>query len=51
MFARLVNDIVRLGGIFLLALNMGMPAGLFPNPKQIKGFMHADMSQTHKSDP
>ena len=43
-----MNDIVRLACIFLSALNMDMRAGLSPNPKQIKGFMHADMSQTHK---
>ena len=51
MYARLVNDLVRLACIFRFALNMGMRADLLSNPKQTKGFMHSDTSETHKSCP
>ena len=51
MYARLVNGIVRLACIFRFALNMGMRADLLSNPKQTKGFMHSDTSETQKSCP
>ena len=44
MFARLVNDIVRLACIFLLALNMGMRAALKTN-KRFHACRHVADSQ------